>query len=428
MNAMKNENLKSEKLISKPSASISNNTFFLLIILVLVIDIFIYHRNIFILNTQTWQTQMLTMDYSYGFIRRGLLGTFSTLIKNCFNIRFVTAYTIVQLTGILFFFISTLLFFQSILKNKDDRSFCFVALIYLSFNHFGFVLSAYGLLETYNMAFTILMVYLIIKDKALFLIPILAGICVMIHEAYPMMLFGVIVAALIYRFCYAENKALKCKYAIVFVTTGLVVSILFYLSYFKFAYIATPDVEAVLATCRERLGVNFEPSNLRTAWLDPKENLDPSQSNLPMWLNGQPTRTFTAMMRIVILNIAFCSPLIFMRAKFWIRLIKREKVLYRKFLLILCSLSVLLILPMIIMHCDQGRWFYSVLFSEVILTGSVILLNYNNERKTLYEITELSIPKIILVVFYTLFYSLNPEYALLIISKNLVNISNWLFR
>jgi len=423
-----NPKLKTKTLTSNQSLSISNNTFFLLIIFVSLIDALIYVQNLFVINTQAWQTQMLTMDYfSYGFIRRGLLGTFSTIIKHVFNTNFVTAYAVVQFIGIAFFFISTILFFHIILKNKDDRSFCFVVLVYLAFNHYGFILAEHGLLETYNMAITVLMVYLIIKDKALFLIPPMAAICVMIHETYPMMLFGVIAALLIYRFCYAKDKASKCKYAVVFFTTGLAVSVLFFLLYFKFARLSNPDIEAVLAASRERLGANFEPSNLRTLWLDPTELPESQLVNLPMWLNGEPTGTFYRLMRVIVINAIVCSPLIFMLVRYWIGVIKSESVVYRKLLLAGCSLLVFLVLPMIVIHCDQGRWFFGIVFYEVILTGAMTLLNFNNERETLYKITKLSVPKILLVVFYTWFYAINPGNSLIIISKKLIYIMNWIF-
>ena len=108
--------------------------------------------------------------------------------------------------------------------------------------------------------------------------------------------------------------------------------------------------------------------------------------------------------KIAFLNALVLSPLIFMTARFWIRIIKNETVKYKKYLLLLSSLMVFLVIPLITSHTDQARWFYDIVIFEIIVIGSICLMNRNNERSALSGITKITIPKLVLILFYFVFY------------------------
>ncbi len=391
-------------LQTSSSSILTNKFFFLLLVFSFAVKSYLFRDDIYTLDLNAWHTHQLTMDYSYGFIRRGLLGSFASLIKQCFNIEYPTALKTVQIIGVLLFSISILLFFSVLLKNENEKAFRFIALLYIALDHAGFELTLFGLLDTYIMAITLLMVYLIIKDKALFLIPFFAGVCVLIHEAYPMMFFAVIVSLLIYRFCYAEDKRSKIKYASVFAVTGLIVSVLFVYFYFIHPRIDNPDIEAILASSRERMGGDHEFSNLRMLWLDSTLIPNTIQADGQMWIGGHPTAAFFKLMKTVIANLLVCIPMIIMLARYWIRVIKSETKSYRKFLLAISSISVLMIIPLIIYQNDEGRWFYDIVFFEIVLLGSMFLLNFNNERKHLTELTKITAWKGLLLICYLIIY------------------------
>ncbi len=419
-----NKNIKLISLTSKSGSSsvISNRFIFLLMVFTLMLKLYLFHNQVFGLEPYIWQNQGLTVDYSYGFIRRGLLGTFVTIIRNCFNTDYYSAIKAVQYTGFILFAVSFLLFFRILLKNEHGKTYWFTALVFIALDCFGFQLSHFGLFDTFNIGITLLMVYLIIKDKSLFLIPVLAGICVLIHEAYPMMFFAIIVAMLIYRFGYAGNRKSKIRYAVVFILTGITVSILFVYFYFIHPGIETSDVNTVLNASREKLGGDFETSGLRQIWFDPEITRYGQ-----MWINGKPTEDFFILIKIVIMNVIVCSPLIFMTARFWIRIIKNEQVMYRKILLFFCSISVFLVLPLILIHNDQGRWFYDIIFFEIITVSSIALLNFNQEKDVLSGLTKLSVVKLILILFYGAFYFAISGYELNFISVHLVELYNLIF-
>lgn len=397
---------------------VTNKTFFLLLIFSFAAKFYIYRNDVFDFDANAWHSQELTMDYSYGFIRRGLVGSFATWIKTSFYISYPGAMKAVQIIGVLLFSIAILIFFASLLKNENDKSFCFISLLYIALDQTGFELTQFGLLDTYIMTLTILMVYLMIKDKALFLIPVLAGICVLIHEAYPLMFFAVIVALLIYRFCYAENRKDQIRYVSVFVITGVVVSLLFIYFYYIHPRLDNPDIEAVLANCAMKLGSETDFSDIRNLWLDPTLIPDTVRYNSQMWIDGKPTATFFMLMKLVIANAIICIPLIILTAKYWIKVISNEQKSYRKILLAVSSISVFMILPLVITQNDQGRWFHDIVFFELLVIGSMYLLNFNNERKVLSGLTGFSVWKALLLVLYAVVY-FNLGYGLNYISYNL---------
>ncbi len=420
----KDRNTKTIQGTNSSQPLIANRTLFLLLIFTIVIKMLVFKKKFINIAITEWHTEELTMDYSYGFIRRGLLGSFATLLTKCFSIDYVLAIKTVQFIGTFLFLIAIVLFFRRLLKNESETAFGFIVLMFIALDNIGFELCMFGLLDTYIIAITILMVFLILKDKALFLIPPLAGICVLIHEAYPMMFFAIIVTLLIYRFCYAEDKKAKCRYALSFVITGLTVSILFFLTYFVFARVQNADADAIAASAWAKLGYKFENSTFIQVFVDPTNVRTEGQ----MWINGQPQEQFFILMRVVVINIIVCSPLIFMTVRFWIRIIKNEHVLYRKLLLIFCSLSVLMVLPLIIIHNDQGRWFYDIVLFEIVSISSIALLNFNNEKKILSEMTKLTVPKMLMFIAYTAFFFVTSGYELNYICVNLVRIYALIFK
>ena len=384
---------------------ISNKAFFLLLVFSIALQLYRYIQYAVHPRVEEWNTQELTMSYRYGFIRRGLLGTITYFLYDVLHIDFLKAVSIVQSLGLILFTAAFLIFFWRLLKDNQDKSFCFITLVLISLNVWGFHFKFYGLLESYMVFLTFLMVYLILKGKAMFLIPILAGLCVMIHEGYPMMFFGVIVSLIIYRFCYEDNDKMKTKYMAVLLFTCIVIGGLFVYLYILHPRIENADTELILENSKKLLKVDqINATSMRIIWFDNKQALTGENSDTIMWSGATPTIWFLMFILTPVINCIVLSPLIILRIRFWRKIIKNEPGKTRRILLTVCSLMVFLVLPLLIVHTDQGRWFYSVIISEIILTGALSLMNKNNERLVLSEITRLSLPKVLLLVFYCFFY------------------------
>lgn len=401
----KDQTSNARSLYSNTLGKVSNKAFFLLLVFSIALQLFRFIEYAVHPRVEEWNTQELTMSYRYGFIRRGLLGTLTYFIYDVLNIDFLRAASIVQNLGLILFTAAFLIFIRRLLKNDQDKSFCFMTLVLISLNVWGFHFKFYGLLESYIVFLTFLMVYMILTEKAMFLIPILAGLCVMIHEAYPMMFYGVIVSLLIYKFCYADNNKMKTRYVLVFIFSSIVIGSLFIYLYILHPRIENADTELILEECRNLLKVDrIKVDNMRILWFDNKQTLTGVNSDTIMWNGTTPSTWFLMFILTPVINFIVLSPLIIMRIKFWKQIIKNESDKTRKILLCLSSLTVFSILPLLIVHTDQGRWFYIIVISEVILTGALSLMNKNNERSVLSDITKLSLPKVILLAFYCFFY------------------------
>lgn len=401
----------------------SNKMYFLMLLFYFALCLFIYKDNVIFLNKNLWQTHELLVNYSYGFVRRGLLGSLTQLIYSNTGLDFGTSAKIVQSIGIFLFALSVLVFFASFLKYEKERAFCFITLLFISLHFWGFQLKQFALFDTFMIAITLLIVYLITTDRALFLVPVLAGVCTMIHEGYPALFFGVVISLLIYKYSYSKSSKKKRIYIAVFISTCLAVGILFIYFYFINPRIKTAETDNILSYFKELLGIT-DTSNIRYLWFD--KTIDPN-SNLYrglMWIDGKPTPVFFKLISIFLLNTVICTPLIYMTVNYWRKTIKAEKSKSRRINLLISSLTVFLILPLIVVHCDQGRWFYAIVFSEIVMIGSMFKLNYNNERETLSEIAKPTIFKVILLVFYFIFYFNHYVSQLNVISKYFLPLFN----
>ena len=98
---------------------------------------------LFLLSTKYiinfWTFSQAHINYSDGFVKRGLFGTIALLIENKFNIKFITSFNIFF---IVFYLINLLLFFI-IIKQYSELYFTFIflalspTLILFSFNDLG---------------------------------------------------------------------------------------------------------------------------------------------------------------------------------------------------------------------------------------------------------------------------------------------------
>lgn len=146
-------------------------------------------------------------------------------------------------------------------------------------------------------------------------------------------------------------------------------------------------METIIASCWNKLGGSFESSNIKKLWIDTVLVPGSVQAEGQIWIDGRPTEQFFILMKLVVMNIIVCSPLIVMTFLYWKRIIKNEPKLYRKLVLTLSSLSVFLVLPLIIIHCDEGRWFYDIVLFEITVISTISLLNFNQEKKVLADIS-----------------------------------------
>lgn len=334
-----------------------------------------------------WQGAELTLNYSYGFIKRAFLGSIVRFMANTIGMGYEKAIIVfMDLEELLFIFV----FFGFILYviNKYKNVYLNMLIVFLlSTDIVGFYFFDWGEPDVVQMSLVILICTLIVKDKFIWAVPVLSLVCVLIHEGYSMMYFG-LVAGLLLVSC-IQNKSIRIF--AVLLTTGITSAALtLYLYVFsKEVIVLTPRevVDNAIAIFGDELfGCYMLYYNI---W------------NGGEWLftDGLPNEAFWARVLGDSVAVVICFALIRFKYRFWKTVIKNENDKLKKFGYLCCSLVFLLMLPLVIIHCDHGRWFYSIVFEEFMLVIFLYLMGDSNVKETLPKVIRPCVGNVILMVF-----------------------------
>ena len=126
-------------------------------------------------------------------------------------------------------------FFIYIAFRTKDIRLNILLLLFASTDLIGFYFWDWGEPDVVMIPITIIACILIIKNKYIWLIPVLLSLCMMIHEAYVMMYFSVVIGLLFIRYTSSSGKDKK-RYLSCLLTTGLLCSLLFIYFYFFTVY------------------------------------------------------------------------------------------------------------------------------------------------------------------------------------------------
>lgn len=319
-------------------------------------------RNPFVLFSD-WQSTELTVNYTYGFVRRGFMGSITYAVSQIFSLDYAKAICIVQFIGEIIFVALFLSFLYRVLRKTDDLAIGIILVV--SMNVIGFYVRDWGELDIFMISLTIIMLYLLFNNRCLWLIPIIAGICECIHEGYALMYFGIIFSALLYK-AFIENDKKKKKYLwAILLLTGALVSCLFLYFYF-FSKINVP-FEKMYENIHDEIGDIALYYNLAYIYNNGDAPL------LAMWLNNRPTLEFIKRMMADFLNLIVCLPMIVMAISFWKRLIADKVTIKNKLKYSVIPLFGFLILPLVFIQTDQARWFYDFVLFELFLISFVAI-------------------------------------------------------
>ena len=265
-------------------------------------------------------------------------------------------------------------------------------LLFIALGTIGFYFDRWGELDMFLISLSLLACFLIIRDKFLWLVPLLVAVCVMIHEGYVLMYFGIIMALLLYRAAVATGKNKK-KYWICLFATGLIASILFVYFYFFSVSVSSVHINEILANEESILGV---PS------------LVDHMNYIYTGISKIPTEFFYLNIFVVTMNLLVCLPVILIMIDFWRMVIQQNTDKRKKILIALCISLQFLTIPMVLIQTDQARWFYDFVFFNFIFITSVICIGDKEFSHAAEKCFSPSVGKAILFVFYFIFF-LNPH-------------------
>ena len=397
----------------------SNKNTIIAIFIIMLADLFQIRSSIFALQKQ-WQTNELVINYSYGFVRRGLLGSIVNLMSNLFNISYDKAIVFFGIIGEIAFVCILLLFTVKVIKTVNNSYFNFLVLLAFGMHIFGFYFYDWAEPDIFIIILTVFMCALVIKDRFLLLIPILASACVCIHEGYVLMHFCIVCAILIYKIAAAKETKKRIYYITVFGLTGITVGGLFGYFYFLSNNYINVDSNTLLNNVTDIVGERItQKENLFNVFYGIGEYVD------PMWLDGKPTVDFYKRMIAALMILILCSPIIVLIARFWKKVIKHEQSSLLKAAYIVGHLFLLLNIPMIIFKSDHGRWFYCFVFFELFVISTLASCKCEAVCKALEDYSETKLKHVLMIIIYFIIFVFpNKQF----ISKAFVILFKFLFR
>lgn len=339
---------------------------------------------------------MLAFSYKYGFISRGLVGTVfqflnSALPFDILDYEGVMLFT--QLITVGFFVILFLFFLSCLLKSKSTISeeIKYAIMFFTIYAIPMFVtVDNFGRLDIYCVMLSLLCAILLIWEKAEWLVIVLSGISVMIHQGNVFMYMNIVLVLLMYK-AFTDDKRRSRKYGILFLLTFTVVSVLFlyfeFFSHFNGQNIYTDILQTATALCENgEYHVDVIDHEILGVDLGPREAFyrKVAFAQLPFY---------------IILSL----PFILISISFFRNIIKSQESKIQKFKYIIVAFGALTIIPNFILKCDYGRWIFAVICYYCVTILSLLAMKdeiVERELKKTIDLIQSKYPWAILLFAY----------------------------
>lgn len=333
-----------------------------------------------LLGVMQWQEIMMSLDYSYGFIQRALLGSIISvfsLVTGCG--KSIVLYNGVIISGIIILIISYLIFLwysTNKIKISDDISTHINIKILTTVFGISWIIymigyASYNIFDIVFYILTIIACYLLTsqqKNKVIIfiLLMIIPILCMLTHTAYIFMMFNIFLVLLLYNSLKPENKKINWYYFSLLILSFVGCSLLFI--YFQFFSAVNPDITL------EYLLQQLEMSGMDTGLIS-NGLINHICEQYFGYHMGLSTFAIVNHYQYIIINALIFSPLIYLYCKFWSCTIKQAKNTRLYYVYLLMALGVLTTIPLFIIHSDYGRWFFAIMFYAVFVINCMVLLN-----------------------------------------------------
>tara|TARA_B100000427_G_C15499976_1_gene591547 strand:- start:719 stop:2038 length:1320 start_codon:yes stop_codon:yes gene_type:complete len=353
--------------------NITNKNIFILSTLVGIRAVYIFFNYSYANNISEW-----LIHYNFGFIRRGLIGSFLLAITD--NLNFI-AYTLIPI--ILFFLHFSVVYISLKIFQENNKNiyslFLLFSPLYILFPIFN-VSKGVGNKELLGILCFLLVLrssYKELKQRDYFLIISLFAISILSHEVNLFVIAFLIVAYLVK----------KINFEIKIILTLLIISIIFIGTYF----LVPVSPELINSLCNETY-LNIENLDCTKAYYLEQNSSDSINSSI--------NRVFEDSNYLLVYGIYFILGLLPFSFSGWIT--KNNKL----FILILFA-----ILPLFFIAIDWGRWLHILIFSlsaiyfisnseqlkkDLNISNSILLILYS----TLWRVPQCCVEEINLVYLF----------------------------
>lgn len=360
------------KKIMKKIQSDSNMKFLILILMIMVMQAIRYYPFKF----GGWNQIMLSFTYRYGFIQRAFIGTVLDIESTLFHIPLkYMRYIYGIFTVALWSFICLMISGKAIATTNDKQIHNFLKGLSLAFFIGpGWVsyYSNFGITDVWLALISILVVYLVIKEKYIYATIILVMIAELIHPGYAFLFFNFPMIIIVYKAMIVKDK-FDAKYVWLFGINALAASALFFIL-FLFAHAKDGvSIEYVMERTAEFVGKTVEEiENHRSTINDFLFRAGDGDGGIRCLIQSWG-------FLIVGMIIAFL-PFFYEIYKFWFSaycVAKENKMKYPYYYCVIPG-GVITLVPVYIMQNDYGRWTHAGLIYEVGIIVAMIFMKDKN--------------------------------------------------
>ncbi len=317
------------------------------------------------------------LSYHYGFIARGLMGTFLEFLAGIFGTWIYSGRTVYWICLIAYGIYGILLYYlmKQMYVTGNKSTYRFLTVIIPFFMLFFVTESNFGRLDLFLMIMSLMACILLFKGGwGVLFVPLLCGVGMLIHDGYIFTAFHFVAAFMVFRIRQVWNhKEERRRYIVVFLLScAICIGLFLWFECVRPKYPQTADAveeAAVLASHLNENGDEVYMSLLRRVLLGE-----------PLHEEDTDFRTFIHI-SVIVFIVLFLPVWLFA-----FRILRRlwTKVSDRRWMVFFC-LGGLTLLPEFMFNCDYGRWIFSLIAYYLMI---VILFTAAGEQFIMESILE----------------------------------------
>ncbi len=305
---------------------------------------------------------MFAFSYKYGFISRGLVGTFFQVLDKIlpFNLmNYQGTLLFVQVATALFYLVLFLYFILCTRRTKEDvgNAAKYVMLFLTIFAVPMFCnVHNFGRLDIFCVMLSLLSAMLLIAEKAEWLCILFSAVSVMIHQGNVFMFLNVVLVLLVYKMLTKTGKERR-KYFLIFAGSFLSASALF-LWFELFSHFQGDNIYEELVSCAQSLCLD---GKIHSDVIDHEIlGVDLTAKEWPYHMEN-----FVQFPIFCVLML----PYILLTVRLFRSVIKAAETKVEKWKYVIVAIGAGTIVPDLLLKVDYGRWMFSIIcyYTVVIL-------------------------------------------------------------
>lgn len=345
-----------------------NRIFFYGIIVYMILALFLYWERVLdIMNTTVF-----AFSYKYGFVSRGVLGSFLQFLDKYTSLDALTynmVFRISEAATAIYFLMILIFVFSLVYKCKEEQlenvRWIALVVVFLSVPMF-LSKDNFGRLDVYLMIITLFCLTLIVLEKCEFLIIPAVFFATLIHEGFVFMNLNIILVLLLYKLIVKKDKKKKIKYAVYLGLTFVLPSIVFLYCEF-FSHTFDMNVYNEIYSLAAQITVDHNPHKQVLVHEILGQDIKGMEVEHHRW-NLEDTPIF----------LVLFSPYIIYIIYFFRTYVKTKKEKIDSFISFIVIAAPLTLVPEILLKVDFGRYAFAIVFYYLAIV--LVLLGLRDNR------------------------------------------------